>query len=137
MLIKHKCYLFLPFLFHCSFALASDYNEQSLGKLFTTPAERRTIDTDKRGDAQQTTVRNITPSSIKVNGLVIRSKGKNSVWINGHQPKENETIDGVKVNSKAVSNKNINIPVLVDGKSIRVKPGQSWSEDTGSVVDSY
>ena len=137
MLLNLKVYFFLLLSFHCTLAFAIDYNEQSLGKLFTTPAERRVIDADKSGDMQQSTTRNITPSNIKVNGLVIRSKGKNAVWVNGNQSKENQTIDGVKVLSKSVTNKNISIPVLVDGKSIRVKPGQSWSEETGSVVDSY
>lgn len=122
---------------YCPMATAMDFDERALGKLFTTPAERQTIDSTKSGDVQQASTRRITPSSIRVNGMVIRSKGKNSVWVNGGKSTGNETVGGVRVMANSVSKKNIKVPVLVDGKSVRIKPGQSWSEDTEAVVDNY
>jgi len=129
--------LVLPLLIYCPSAIALDYDERSLGKLFTTPAERQKIDSLKSGDTQQAQTQRITPSSIRVNGVVIRSKGKNTVWVNGERASGNQTVSGVKVLANSVSKKSKKVPVLVDGKSVRIKPGQSWSDDTEAVVDSY
>ena len=122
---------------YASFSYADSYDERSLGNLFTSPVERQKIDNDKRGDTPQSVSRRLVPSSVRVNGALIRSKGKNSVWINGNEATGNETVSGVKVFSKSVNKNNLKIPILVDGESVRIKPGQSWSEETGSVVDNY
>lgn len=122
-------------LLYCPLLLAVDYDERQLGKLFTTPAERQKIDSEKRGNAPQLALRRVVPSSVKINGVIIRSKAKNTVWINGVKSSGNETVGGVKVFADSVSN--TKIPVLIDGKYVRIKPGQSWSEDTDSIVDSY
>lgn len=116
---------------------AINYDEQSLGQLFTSPAERHKIDSAKRGDVAQVSSRKVTPSSVSVNGVVIRSKGKNSVWVNGKIASGNEMVGGVKVFAKSASKDNIKIPVLVDGQSVKIKPGQSWSEESDTIVDSY
>ena len=120
----------------CNTSVAADYSERDLGTLFTTPSERQKIDSSKRGDVTQTNSRRITPSSITINGMVIRSKGENTVWVNGDKSTGNKTSSGVKVLANSVS-KNNKVRVLVDGKSVRIKPGQSWSEETEAVIDSY
>ena len=124
-------------LLYSSFASAEIFDERLLGRLFTSPAERQKIDSENRGDVPQVSSSRIVPSSISVNGIVIRSKGKNSVWVNGKRASGNEMVGGVKVFSKSVSKDNVTIPVLVDGKSVKIKPGQSWSEESGKIVDSY
>jgi hypothetical protein len=135
--VKLKLITTLITLIYASFSSADNYDERSLGGLFTSPSERQKIDNDKRGDIPQSASRRLAPSSVRINGALIRSKGKNSVWINGTKATGNEVVGGVKVFSKSANKDNLTIPVLVDGKSVRIKPGQSWSEETGSVVDNY
>lgn len=125
------------FLAYSPLASAINYDEQSLGRLFTSPAERHKIDSAKRGDVPQASSRKVTPSSVSVNGVVIRSKGKNSVWVNGKIASGNETVGGVKVFAQSASKDNLKIPVLVDGQSVKIKPGQSWSEESDTIVDNY
>lgn len=116
---------------------ALDYDESSLENLFTTPVERQSIDNSKREDVPEESVRRVAPTSVKINGVVIRNNGSNTAWVNGKQTSGNRTTGGVKVLTRSVRNKDIKIPVLVDGKSVKIKPGQSWSEETGTVVDNY
>ena len=103
------------FLTYSPIVSSINYDEQSLGRLFTSPAERHKIDSAKRGDVAQVSSRRVTPSSVSVNGVVIRSKGKNSVWVNGKIASGNEMVGGVKVFGNSASKDNLTIPVLVDG----------------------
>ena len=116
---------------------AIEYDESALGPLFTTPIERQSIDNAKRDDVPQESLRRVTPTKVKINGIVIRSNGSSTAWVNGKQTSGNNTTAGVKVLTRALSDKDKKIPVLVDGKSIKIKPGQSWSEESGTVVDNY
>ena len=116
---------------------ATNYDESDLGSLFNTPIERQSIDNAKRDDVPQESLRRVTPTSVKINGIVIRSNGSSTAWVNGKQTSGNNTEAGVKVLTRSVSDKDKKIPVLVDGKSIKIKPGQFWSEETGTVVDNY
>ena len=135
--MKLKLITTLITLIYASFSSADGYDERSLGNLFTSSVERQKIDNDKSSAIPQSASRRLAPSSVRINGALIRSKGKNSVWINGNKATGNEVVGGVKVFSKSVNKDNLKIPVLVDGKSVHIKPGQSWSEETGSVVDNY
>ena len=55
-----------------------------LGRLFTTPEERRLLDQARRGEAQASPGAVPTgPSSLSFNGYVLRSQGPPLVWING------------------------------------------------------
>lgn len=137
MIVKSKQIILLVTLLYTPLICAADYDERSLGKLFTTPAERSKIDSEKSGDVPQFTSRRVAPTSIKVDGVIVRSKGKNTVWINGNRTSGNRIVGGVKVFAASVSKNNLKVPVLVDGRTVRIKPGQSWSEETDSIVDSY
>ena len=135
MRLKHTI-IILPLIFNVHFAMAVDFDERVLGKLFTSPVDRQKIDSSRRGEPQPSTQR-ISPSSISVNGVVIRSKGKNTVWVNGNKITGSKTVGRMKVLANSLSNKNIKVPLIIDGKPVRIKPGQSWSEDTGDVIDNY
>lgn len=137
MIVKSKQIILLVTLLYTPLICAVDYDERSLEKLFTTPAERSKIDSEKSGDVPQFTSRRVAPTSIKVDGVIVRSKGKNTVWINGNRTSGNRIVGGVKVFAASVSKNNLKVPVLVDGRTVRIKPGQSWSEETDSIVDSY
>ena len=112
-----------------SYALAKEYSEQSLRSLFTNQQQRQEIDNSRAGGtAEGQTI--VGPSSIQINGMVKRSDGKSVVWVNGKSTMDNSTVNGVKVYSNAINSKN-KIPVMVDGRKVYLKPGETWSEETG------
>lgn len=111
------------------YSAAKEYSEQSLRSLFTSPQERQEIDNNRAGSTSEGQAI-AGPSSVQINGIVKRSDGKNIVWVNGKSTMEDSTIDSVKVYSNAVNSKD-KIPVMVDGRKIYLKPGETWSEETG------
>lgn len=131
-MIKH---LIVFTLLSSSSVMATGYSEQMLKQLFTKPSERQGLNATRRG-GQSSDFYVSGPSSVQVNGIVSRSDGKSVVWVNGKNTMNNSMVDGVKVYSNEMK-KNNKIPVRVDGRMVYVKPGETWSEETGVVDDNY
>ncbi|MDH5766770.1 MAG: hypothetical protein OEZ38_12210 [Gammaproteobacteria bacterium] len=109
---------------------SGEYSEQSLRTLFTSPQQRQEIDSNRTAGTKAEGQTIVGPSSVQINGIVKRSDGKNVVWVNGKSTIDGESIDGIKVYSGNINSKN-KIPVMVDGKRVYLKPGESWSAETG------
>ncbi|HET7764796.1 MAG TPA: hypothetical protein VFK92_06870 [Burkholderiales bacterium] len=59
---------------------------EALGRLFFTPQQRQDLDRRRQANIQESAA--TANSSLTVNGQVSRTRGKNTVWING-VPQEN------------------------------------------------
>lgn len=110
--------------------IAQEYSEQSLKTLFTSQQERQEIENGRRGNNFSGDQGLVGPSSVQINGMVKRSNGKSVVWVNGKSTLDNSMVDGIKVYSKSIRTNN-KIPMMIDGKKVYIKPGETWSEDTG------
>ncbi len=116
--------------------IAADFNEYDLKSLFTSPSQRKNIDATRRGEATTgTSLRG--PSSISINGVVKRNNGKSVVWVNGKSTLNNTTIDSARVQTKSIKKTSKKIPIYIDGKKVYMRPGQTWSEESGKVADNY
>ena len=122
--------LFLVGLFFPLQVIAQDYSEQSLGTLFTSQQQRQDIEGGRRGGDMSEDQSLVGPSSVHVNGVVKRSNGKSVVWINGKSTMESSMVDGIKVYSNSINTQN-KVPVMIDGRKVYIKPGETWSEETG------
>lgn len=111
-------------------SMAQEYSEQSLKTLFTSQQQRQDIELGRRSHGSTNGETITRPSSVEINGLVKRSDGKNVVWINGKNTMDSSVIDGTKIYSKSINDQN-KVPVMIDGRKVYVKPGQSWSEISG------
>ena len=119
----------------CSNVLYADYDEAYLQKLFTDKKQRALIDAVRSGDQIGSGARQQT-SKIKVSGYVIRSDGKNVVWLNNKNTLESSKVGGAIVHQSSIG-KNKKVTVTVGNKTARLKPGEIWSESTGKVKDNY
>lgn len=121
-------------LFLCVFipsqVAAQQYSEQSLKTLFTSQQERQDIEHGRKGNNFSAGQVLVGPSSVQINGMVKRNNGKSVVWVNGKSTLDNSMVDGVKVYSKSIKSNN-KIPVMIDGQKVYIKPGETWSEETG------
>lgn len=122
--------LFLAGLFFPLQVVAQDYSEQSLRTLFTSQQQRQDIEADRRGSNLSEEQVLVGPSSVQINGVVKRSNGKSVVWVNGKNTLDSPMVDGVKVYSNSISAQN-KVTVMIDGRKIYIKPGETWSEETG------
>ncbi len=118
-------------------SLAAYYEESSLGKLFNTPAQRQKIDAFRKGKSMGVAREQISPTDIKVQGIVKRSDGASTVWVNGKNTLDSSHVGGVNVRLNSVSDSSDKVTVGIKNKTVRLKPGQVWSEDSGRITDGY
>jgi hypothetical protein len=104
-----------------------------LGRLFTTPEDRvvleqlrqapverkRTVREEKKIDEPKASMPTIT-----VNGVVIRSDGSKTAWINGMNTLEGDLASQhIKVRTREIHNDRV--PIVVSGDRVEIKVGQS------------
>jgi hypothetical protein len=116
-----------------SSVLYADYNSADLKTLFTDREQRAQIDAIRSG--KNTSVKSPQTTRIKVSGYVTRSDGKSVVWVNSKNTLESSTVGNVKVYQSSVG-ANKKVTLSVDGKTRRLKPGETWHKETGKIVDS-
>ncbi len=111
-----------------------------LGTLFTTPAQRAALDrlSLKPGAvataaapeaAADEDAKDAPPKKVKVGGLIVNSRGKNTTWINHGGDK--------KVKATGVSSGQVEVTLGTDGKYISLKPGQEFDPETGNIRETY
>jgi len=151
--------LSIALLLLCSCCLAVD--EHSFGRLFTTPEQRQRLQelraehrqAQSGRDATQTGIRAGAPAPgaaqtgpapaldsdaqaspvVTLKGLIVREGGAGMVWVDEHDG--GTTPDYRTLETPATPGHEVAVPVGMDGKSVMLKPGQSYHFDTGSVTD--
>jgi hypothetical protein len=108
---------------------------EPLGRLFFTPEQRNALDAGKELARPKQTGPDVRgPRSLKVNGIVTRSDGESTVWVNGRAA-------GVKSPSSAAisasASDRVTARVQVPGISTKLRVGQSLNRSTGRVTEAY
>lgn len=100
---------------------------EPLGKLFLTPERRAALERQRQLNIQET--RTLEGSSVSLDGIVTRSSGKTTVWVNRVPQNENASGTGV---TATVSPKNPGEAVLTPGEepSASLKVGESINRGT-------
>jgi hypothetical protein len=117
-------------------ALSED-GVEDLGRLFVDVEQREKLEAVRRGTYEREVEQESRVSNVRVNGVMMRSDGKNVVWINGESTLDGDPVKGVKVNPDTADSETYNVQVQIDGKRVKLKPGQNWSEGTGTIKDNY
>lgn len=101
----------------------------SLGRLFYTPQERRAMEAAQRGEGQ-----GAVPGGARVtlDGIISRSSGKNTAWINGIPQTE-----GLQLSQKKGVPEGARIRLPDNKKEVSLKVGQSLDTVSGQVRESY
>ena len=115
-------------MFVCALPLMA---QAELGRLFHTPEQRAFLDLARKstplnaiGESDAAT----TEQGLSVSGIVTRSDGKRSTWVNGHLEHD-----------AAITNKQDRTQVWVKlpGGEVKLKVGQSIDPATGQVAEGY
>jgi hypothetical protein len=107
--------------------------EEELGRLFFTPERRQTLDRQRQLNIQEQQEAPEDPT-LTINGVVTRSSGKRTVWINGVAQNENEKPGGVNV----TTNRKEPGKVIVQGSDAPAgdaKVGDTVNRNTGEATD--
>jgi hypothetical protein len=113
----------------CGGALAQ---ESSIGRLFFTPDRRAALDGQRQFDVQQARV--LEGDKLSVDGVVKRSSGKSTVWINGVAHHDRTVASEVQ---PRISDHNPGSIVLQagDGPPASLRVGQSINRTTREQTD--
>ena len=106
---------------------------EPLGRLFFTPAQRSTLDAGK----QLATPRKATPSGPRaatLNGVVTRSDGESTVWVNGHSVTRTGSPNASASHSDPAAAR---VELQGAGGRVKLKVGQRFDRSTGKVQESY
>jgi len=125
-------------------ALASRADEPPLGRLFLTPQQRAALDNARRNRVRAAAVAAAADKKPKpppvqdvtINGVVRRSDGESTIWVNGH-PTDGETDDGMRVVASPGEDNSIVVREPQKGRKVRLKVGQRVDLTTGRVQENY
>lgn len=110
---------------------------EPLGRLFFSPDERAMLDQQRNktgGDSPPTQA--AQTEQVTLNGIVRRSSGKTTAWINQLPQHENETPQGVAVQQEKTSKPSA-VLLLPSGKKVNLKAGQTFDTAKGKVREGY
>jgi len=127
---KTAFYFILPTLLFFTKAAYAQFDIHRLERLFTNAKQRQQINNQRHGHtriSQKQALHKVTLS-----GYMKRSDGKNVVWVNGVSTLNKNTIAGVKVEPGSINHKD-QVTVLINGKAIKLRPGESWQPSTHMV----
>ena len=112
----------------CALPLAAQ--AETLGRLFHTPEQRAQLDLARKSTPLNATGEPDVASGqgLSVSGIVTRSDGKRSTWVNGRVEHD-----------AAITNKQDRTQVWVKlpGGEVKLKVGQSLDPATGQVAEGY
>jgi len=119
---------FLPALIAATPSGADD----SLGRLFFTPAQRNALDAGKSlGKAAPVAP---GPRNVFLNGVVTRSDTGRTVWVNG-KPYHDSSPDGIQVKTDPADPANTEFKVTGRERRARLKVGQQLDLTSGSISE--
>ena len=107
--------------------------EGELGRLFFTPERRQALDRQRQFNIEEKQEVPEDPT-LTINGVVMRSSGKRTVWINGAAQNDNEMPSGVEV---IPSRKSPGKVIVQSGDSVigDAKVGENVNRNTGETTD--
>jgi hypothetical protein len=115
---------------------------ESLGRLFYTPAQRAQLDVlrSQKNIAvpvpeQQEPLP--VPEVVTYGGIVRRSDGKTTVWINNQVVNDGKATDGLAISSRVRPDDSVSLKLPQASGSIDLKVGQSVEIGSGAIAEPY
>jgi hypothetical protein len=116
--------------------------QERLGRLFFTPAQRASLDVARSQRARATLSTEKTeqeaapvPQTITYGGVLRRSDGKTTVWINNQPVNDRESAGAAAIVGQVRPDGSVTLQVPQSGRSVILKPGQSVELLSGAVEE--
>ena len=134
----------LPALLVVSSAMAGD-----IGRLFTTPADRAELDNlrsnldqpkrvyDAGAEIDENHDQVLSQPPLLLNGLIQRSDGRTTVWLNGQRLKQQGAAEIATLRSRADRKGQIKLRLNEEQRNVIMKPGQVWDPASQRVIEQY
>ncbi len=118
------------------YGASADALAQELGRLFFTPEQRQALDERRRARIPDKPAAVIVESvTTRINGQVVRSDGRSTVFVNGEPVPEGGDAGGLSVVPGRADPSRISIVGGDDGARRRLRVGETLDRGTGEVRD--
>lgn len=119
------------------FALSSPHADAEetqgvIGRLFFTPEYRQNLEQQRQNNVKEIQSAPAEPM-LTINGIVTRSSGKRTVWVNGSMQNENGAQSGISITPKRKQPGKV-IVRTSDVSSEEVNVGDTINRDTGEAT---
>ena len=118
--------------------------QERLGRLFFTPAQRASLDVARSQRARTALATEKTeqeatpvPQTITYSGVLRRSDGKTTVWINNQPVHDRESAGAATIVGRVRPDGSVTLQVPQSGRNVILKPGQSVELLSGAVEEGY
>lgn len=108
--------------------------QQPLGRLFFTPEQRETLDARRRAGVQERAAPVTISPTTRLDGVVVRSQGKSTVWLDGNALPDGVRPEGVRVR-RTNDPTRVRIGVGEQGRYTSVRVGQQVDRTSGEIKD--
>ena len=117
------------------------FSAEPLGRLFFTPQQRATLD-NSRGQKIKIEVETVETEPpaldiISFNGVIKRSDGRSTVWINNHPLNEKHAPSGIKIISRSADDASVTLQLPQSSRNVDLKVGQNLDTASGQIQESY
>ncbi|MCP5249348.1 MAG: hypothetical protein H6942_12580 [Candidatus Accumulibacter sp.] len=107
--------------------------DETLGRLFFTPERRQQLDRQRELNILDRQQLPADPTLI-IDGVVVRSSGKRTAWVNGSPQHENDPWNGLAVTPRHGDPARVMIETS-DSPAARARVGQTVNRNTGEATD--
>jgi len=115
-------------------ALPSALHAQSLGRLFLTPEQRAALDLRRASRVPDKPAAVVVESpTARIDGQVVRSDGRSTVWVNGQPVREGGQSEGLRVAPASPTADSVSLAIGEGTRRVELKVGESMNRDTGEV----
>lgn len=116
--------------------------EQAMGRLFFTPEQRARMDVARQHERSiriETERQENEPpaANITLNGMIARSDGKTTVWINNKEQSGGKVGSGIAVPGRGKPAGQISVVTSDARRAVPLKVGQSVDMSSGHVEEAY
>lgn len=110
---------------------------EPVGRLFFTPAQRSALDAGKRiGEPRTAPVAPRGPRELTLDGVVTRSDGESTVWVNGRALGK-RTTPGISAMASGSDPAAARVNISGARETVQLRVGQRLERDTGKIAEPY
>lgn len=106
---------------------------QELGRLFFTPEQRAALDARRKARLPDKPAALAPSPTTRVNGVVKRSSGKSTFWLDGFAVTEGTQPEGLRIRRDADPSRVV-VTIGEDGRRIVLRTGDTLDRATGEVT---
>ena len=114
------------------------HTAEPLGRLFFTQAQRNALDAGKHVRTSQISPASAVrvPQEVKLNGVVTRSDGESTVWVNG-RALDKRPDSGVNATASGSDPATARLKLGAARNPVRLRVGQRLDRGTGKIAEPY